>query len=352
MPDLCFAIPGNINTRTGGYIYDRRLILELRRLGWAIEHLSWAASFPFPSSADLHDAARTLAELPAGSLILVDGLAYGAMPALAELEGRRLRLVSLVHHPLAMESGLTSDQQRMLFESERRALQAACAVICTSTTTALTVRDNYGIVSDGLFVAPPGTDPVPWAAAQSPGDRDVFHLLSVGSVTYRKGHDVLVEALARIADIHWACTIAGSLDREPATATLIRKMIARYGLANRIFLTGEVAEVSDLYRRADVFVLPSRYEGYGMVFAEAMGHGLPIVGTTGGAIPEVVPQAAGILVPPGDVAALATSLRRMIIDPAMRHGFAAGARAAAESLPRWEETARSVATVLQKIRNA
>src|SRR4029077_19414789 len=97
--DLRFAVPGDIETRTGGYIYDRRLMLELRRLGWAIEHLLWGAGFPFPSPADLAAAAKTLADLPAGSLILVDGLAYGAMPALAELQGRRLRLVSLVHHP-------------------------------------------------------------------------------------------------------------------------------------------------------------------------------------------------------------------------------------------------------------
>ena len=351
-PDLRFAIPGNIETRTGGYIYDRRLILELRRLGWAIEHLSWGAGFPFPSSAELHGAGRTLAELPDGSLILVDGLAYGAMPALAELESRRLRLVSLVHHPLALETGLTPDQQGMLFESERRALLAARAVICTSTTTARTISNNYGIAWDGLFIAPPGTDPVPPAAAQSRGDGDVLHLLSVASVTHRKGHDLLVQALAQVADLEWTCTIAGSLEREPATVGLVRKMIAHHGLTDRIILTGEVVEVSDLYRRADIFVLASRYEGYGMAFAEALQYGLPVIGTTAGAIPEVVPLAAGILVPPDDVTALALALRRTIADTAARRGFAAGARAAAETLPGWEETARGVAAVLEEIRNA
>jgi hypothetical protein len=161
VPDLRFAVPGDIETRTGGYIYDRRLMLELRRLGWAIEHLSWSASFPFPNSADLAATAKSLAAMPDGSLILIDGLAYGAMPALAEAEGRRLRLVGLVHHPLANETSLTSAQQALLLGSERRALQAARAVICTSATTGRTLIDDYGIASDRLFIARPGTDRLP-----------------------------------------------------------------------------------------------------------------------------------------------------------------------------------------------
>jgi glycosyltransferase involved in cell wall biosynthesis len=351
-PDLFFAIPGNIETRTGGYIYDRHLMFELRRLGWAVIHLTWGASFPFPTPADLVGAARSLAELPAGSLVLIDGLAYGAMPAQAELEGRRLRLVSLVHHPLALETGLTPDRQAILFESEHRALQAARAIICTSATTARTISDHYGIAPAALFIARPGTDSLLPAAAPVRGVGDAIHLLSIATVTHRKGHDSLVEALARVADLNWTCTIAGSLEREPAAAALVRKMIAHHDLGDRITLAGEVAEVSDLYTRADVFVLASRYEGYGMVFAEALRHGLPVIATTGGAIPEVVPPAAGILVPPDDVAALAYALRRMIADPATRHGFAAGARAAAAALPHWEEAARDVASVLEAVSNA
>jgi glycosyltransferase involved in cell wall biosynthesis len=352
VPDLYFAIPGNLETRTGGYIYDRRLMFELRRLGWAVAHLSWGASFPFPSPADLAGAARSLAELPAGSLALIDGLAYGAMPAQAELEGRRLRLVSLVHHPLALETGLTPDLQGMLFESEHRALQAARAVICTSATTARTIRDNYGIARDVVFIARPGTDSLSPTATQVRGAGGAVHLLSIATVTYRKGHDLLVEALARVADLNWTCTIVGSLEREPVAAALVRQLIAHHGLGDRISLVGEVAEVSDLYRHADVFVLASRYEGYGMVFAEALGYGLPVIATTGGAIPEVVTPASGILVPTDDVAALAEALRRMITDPATRRGFAAGARAAAEALPRWEEAARDVAAALELVSNS
>jgi glycosyltransferase involved in cell wall biosynthesis len=347
VPDLTFAVPGDLEMRTGGYIYDRRLMTELRRLGWSIEPLSLAARFPFPEPADLAAAARSLATLPDGSLAMIDGLAFGAMPALAEAEGRRLRLVGLVHHPLARETGLTPAQQNMLHDSERRALQAARAVICTSATTARSLMEEYGIAADRLTTARPGSDRV--TTGHQPASAGPVHLLSVGTLTRRKGHDLLVAALAEVADLHWICTIVGSRERDAVAAALVREAIARHGLADRIVLAGEVADLSAQYEGADIFALASLYEGYGMVFAEALQYGLPVIATTGGAIPEVVPPSAGILVAPGDVPALAAALRRLIAEPRARRRFAAGAREAAMALPRWEETARQVAAALQAI---
>jgi glycosyltransferase involved in cell wall biosynthesis len=349
LPDLSFAIPGDIETRTGGYGYERRLMRELRSMGWSVNHLSWGSSFPFPDPADLADAGRSLAALPDDSLVVVDGLAYGAMPTLAEAEGRRLRLVGLVHHPLARETGLTAARQASLLQSERCALQAARAVICTSDTSARTLIHEYGVTPDRLFVARPGTDPVTLGSTPPSAADTVVHLLSVGTVTHRKGHDLLVEGLARVGDLPWTCTIAGSLDREPATAVVVAERIAGHGLADRIVLAGEIADLTAHYGRADVFVLASRYEGYGMAYAEALQHGLPVIATTAGAIPEVVPPTAGILVHPDDVAALAAALRRLIDNPAERHRFADGAREAAAALPRWEETAQAVANALRGI---
>jgi glycosyltransferase involved in cell wall biosynthesis len=348
VPDLAFAVPGDLETRTGGYIYDRRLMAELRRLAWSVEHLVLNAHFPFPEPADLAAATRRLASLPDGSLTMIDGLAFGAMPALAEAESRRLRLVGLVHHPLARETGLTAAQQTMLRESERRALRAARAVICTSDTTARSLIEDYGVAADRLNTARPGSDRV--TTRHRPASDGYVHLLSVGTLTRRKGHEILVAALAQVADLRWACTIVGSLERDPAAAALVGESITRHGLADRIVLAGEIGDLSAHYAAADIFALASLYEGYGMAFAEALQHGLPIIATTGGAIPEVVPPSAGILVPPGDARALAAALRRMIDDAPARRGFAAGAREAAMALPRWEETARQVAAALQRIR--
>src|SRR5258706_2195864 len=237
VPDLRFAVPGDLATRTGGYIYDRRLIAELRRLGWSVEPLAWSARFPFPDAADLAAAAASLAALPDRSLVLIDGLAYGAMPDIATAESARLDLVALVHHPLARETGLSDAQQQALAESERRALQAARAVICTSATTARTLVADYGLAAANVSVAPPGTDPASPAPPRRAGSS--VRLLSVGTVTPRKGHDLLVEALARIAGLDWRCTIAGSLDRDPAMVARVRQRIAAQRLGDRIVLAGE-----------------------------------------------------------------------------------------------------------------
>src|SRR5439155_12650465 len=204
-------------------------------------------------------------------------------------------------------------QQQALAASERRALQQARAVICTSATTAKTLVSDYGLAAARVSVASPGTDPVSpvHPARAGPGVRR----LAVGTVTPRKGHDLLVEALAGVVGLDWTCTIAGSLDRDPAMVASVRQRIAAHRLGDRIALAGEVADIAALYAAADLFVLPSRYEGYGMAFAEALQQGLPVIGTATGAIPEVVPPTAGLLVPPDDVAVLAAALQRLIGDP-------------------------------------
>jgi glycosyltransferase involved in cell wall biosynthesis len=338
---IAFAVPGALDTRTGGYAYDRRLIAGLRARGVAVSHLAWPENFPYPAPADLAAAAQSLAELSDRDIVIVDGLAYGAMPMLAAAEGQRLRLVALVHHPLALETGAAP----ALCESERAALRHACAVIATSAVTAETLRRDYGVPAERLVAAPPGTDPAPWAPRRGAPP----HLLSLGSVTPRKGHDLLVAALVTLRDLPWRCTIAGSLDRAPDTARRLRAQIEAAALSDRITLAGEVAEAAELYAAADVFVLASRHEGFGMAYAEALAHGLPVIGTTAGAIASVVPEAAGALVPPDDVAALTDALRRLLTDATARETAALAARQAAAQLPRWDETVATVAALLRRL---
>jgi glycosyltransferase involved in cell wall biosynthesis len=346
--DLCFVIPGDLATLTGGYGYDRRLIAELRRAGWKVAHLPLGPSFPFPNAVDLEAAGESFAALAEESLVLVDGLAFGALPEIAETEAERLRLVALVHHPLAEETGLRVATSDALFHSERRALAMTRGIIATSSTTARRLIERYGVTAERLAVARPGSDPASPPPAGARGQGHIVNLLSVGTLTPRKGHDLLIEALARLADLPWTCRIIGSPDRAPATAADLRGRIARHGLQSRIILAGERADLLSAYDTADVFVLASRHEGYGMVFAEAMQHGLPVIATTAGAIPEAVPPGAGILVPPDDVAALAAALAQLIGDPALRARYASGARTAALALPSWADTARQVAEALRR----
>jgi glycosyltransferase involved in cell wall biosynthesis len=224
--------------------------------------------------------------------------------------------------------------------SERVGLRQAAAVIATSEATAETLRRDYDVPTERLVVAPPGTDPAPPAA------RLGSHILSLGSVTPRKGHDVLVAALGRVTHLPWRCTIAGSLDRAPGTVVDLRAQIAAAGLGARITLAGEVEDAGALYADADLFVLASRHEGFGMAYTEAMMRGLPVIGTLAGAIPSIVPAEAGALVPPDDPAALAKAIARLLTDPAARDAASAAALQAAMHLPRWEDTVETVLALI------
>ena len=173
-------------------------------------------------------------------------------------------------------------------------------VVVTSPTTAKLVASDYGVSAEHITVARPGSDPAP----RSRGSRsEVPHLLSVGAVVPRKGFDVLVAALATLAELPWRLTIAGDLTRDPNEAARLDAGISQHKLTGRIAALGAVSSerLAALYDDADLFVLASRFEGYGMAYAEALSHGLPVIGTTAGAIPDTVPQAAGLLVAPGDV---------------------------------------------------
>ncbi len=340
-----FAIPGDLDTPTGGYAYDRRMMAELSRCGWDIAHVALSGQFPMPDPATLTSTYSQLAQLPEGIPIIVDGLALGVLPDIGRHLGSARPLVALVHHPLALESGITAARAEVLRASERAALAAARRVIVTSRATAAVLTADYGVPPAHLTIASPGTDPRPFVSLNRAG---VPHMLSVGTLVPRKGHDLLIAALAMLRDLPWRLTIVGDSARDPATTAALRHAIADAGLDDRIALVGAVppGELQQHYIAADFFVLASRYEGYGMVYAEAIAHGLPVIGTSAGAIPEVIPKAAGLLVPPEDVPALASALRRLLSDSATRYRLAHAARQAAPRLPRWQEPAIVFITAL------
>ena len=351
MPRLHFALPGPLDQRSGGTIYDRKVIEALREDGWWVEVLEWPSTFPFPNEDDRLEAAASLAALPDNALVLIDGLALGTLPGLARLQKDRLRLVALVHHPLALETGLSPMMAATFAAEEQDALTSVRAVIVTSETTAAIVESAFGVPGDMITVAHPGVDKPSEAdrfvyeAERPPGPVRIF---SMGSISPRKAHHVLIEALARIEDLDWTCAIAGSLEREPEVAEALIGQIAMLGLTERVTLIGEVDEVqaADLYRQADIFALASVYEGYGMVFAEAQAHGLAIVATTGGAIPEAIYPGAGLLVPPNDAEAFAEALRELVGDKVRRDMMRLVSQEEGLKLPDWNHTAARIARAL------
>jgi glycosyltransferase involved in cell wall biosynthesis len=345
---LGFAVPGSLGQPTGGYAYDRRLIAALRTLGCEVHVIDLGDGFPYPDAATRQGALERLRATPAGRPLVIDGLALGVLPEAAKALAPTHPLVALVHHPLALESGISSGAAGAMAESERAALACARHVVTTSPSTRRVLIADYGVAPEQATVALPGID----AVAASPRlHRGAVTLLAVGAVVPRKGYDILIDALATLADLDWRLVIAGDRTRDRATADAVAAQIAAMGLGARVSMHGAVAEdeLARLYAEADMFVLASRHEGYGMAFAEAINHGLPIVGTRAGAIPETVPPGAGILVDPDDVAALATALRTMIADPRARENHATAARTAAAQLPRWDATARIFLSVIESV---
>jgi glycosyltransferase involved in cell wall biosynthesis len=340
-------VPGDLATPTGGYRYDRRIIQELRRLGWQVDVLDVGDGFPFPSVAQRASALMILSAAPGGCPIVLDGLAFGALPEAGALRSRS-PLIALVHQPLASASGLDAVQADVFRESERAALAAAARVVVTSEATGRVIASDYGVQSSRISVVRPGNDRVPPAD----GSRDgVVQLLSIGSVVPDKGYDLLIAAVVTMADLPWRLTIAGDRTRNLAAAAQLDADIAAHALGDRVVVLGAVTpeRVTELYLASDVFVLASRFEGYGMALAEAIAHGLPVVSTTAGAIPDTVPQGTGMLVPPNDLTALAHALRRVISDRAERQRLAMNARAAGAQFPTWQDSARLFAGAIRTV---
>lgn len=344
MTALHFVLPGDPETRTGGFIYDARIIAGLRAKGLEVALHALPDGFPEPSATALEAAAALFAGLPDGARVVVDGLALGVLPEILRPNAERLELVALVHHPLAAENGLSPARQEELFALEKAALTLTPQVITTSRNTAESLAP-YGVAAERITAVPPGVDPAPLAKGSG---GEPLALLTVGSLVPRKGHEVLFTALAQLAELDWRLTCAGSLARDPALVARLRSLCAECGLAERVDFRGEVAdaELERLYDGADLFVLASLYEGYGMVYTEAVARGLPVIATRTGGVPEAVPAGAGILVPPGDVAALAQTLRRVIGEPEAYAELRTGARAAREGLADWDASAAAFGAAL------
>ena len=346
MKRLAFAVPGDLATPTGGYIYDRRMIAEFEKLGWQVDVVGLGDGFPRPSAAQKNFARDQLLAMPDKCPVVVDGLALGVLPEAAEALRPKAPLVALVHHPLAYETGVAPEQAQMLWESEMTALAAAAHIVVTSAATARLLQEDYEVRPELITTAPPGTDRAKPATGSADG---ILRMISVGAIVPRKGFDVLVAALAKLPDLSWRLTIVGDRSRDPPTAARLDADIAAHRLGDRITVLDAVSaeRLAELYAGADLFVLASHFEGFGMAYAEAIARGLPVIGTTGGAIPDTVPPNAGVLVEPGDVRALTRTLELLIRNTEERRWLAAGALEAAKTLPTWEDSARAFAAAVE-----
>ena len=349
MKRTIFVIPGNLDTPTGGYIYDRMVIEGLRASGWHVDLVSLGEGFPAPAESTRRRALDLLASLAHPCPVIIDGLAYGVLPEARQHLHPANPIVALVHHPLALETGTSVSQAQLFRASETLALSFAAQVIVTSPSTGRELTQHYQVDQDILTVICPGTDRAKHLA--SPGAQPCLNLLSVGAIVPRKGFLSLIHALAPLAGLDWTLNIVGDPTRSPDTALALSSAIEQSGLKSRIHLLGTRSrpELEKLYAASDLFVLASEHEGYGMAYAEALAHGLPVIGTHAGAIPDTVPSEAGLLVEPGNVNAISRALESLMLDRDLLAKLASGARQVARTLPTWQDAARQFEQVLHQV---
>lgn len=362
-----FLVPANIRYNSGGNIYNARLTEGLRALGTDVEVIAVEGSWPESDAKERRRLASFLGARPpatagaSGTVTIVDGLIACGAPD--ELEA-----AAAAGHPAWVLLHMASPSHP---DGERRALEAAAGVICTSPSVADHVKEHHGL--PGARVALPGTDPAPVAAGSQPP-----HIVAVAALLPNKCQLLIVKALAQLKDLPWTASLVGALDGDPAYAEQVRAAIAEDGLGDRIRLTGQLVgdALAAEWHRADLSLLVSRSEAFGMVVTESVARGIPVIVREGtGAVDALALgrtgrhggcgahqpsahahqyRAQGRADPlPGAAVgftgperthpdALAGAIRKWLAEAGLRAEWQSRALAARQHLPGWAATARHV----------
>jgi glycosyltransferase involved in cell wall biosynthesis len=341
---VSLIVPAPFDLVSGGYGYDRRIVAEMRASGLIVDVVELTGSFPFADDLARQNAGAAWNGLKPGTKVVIDGL---ALPAFHGIQGEvsARGSVGLIHHPVSMETGQAATARDALANVEQRFFPLLTRLIVTSDTTAETLITRFHVPPERVSIVVPGTDD----ATRSPvRNSSVCKILSIGTLIPRKGHDVLLRALASLRDLNWHLTIVGSPDRDPPHARALMTLAEDLKIADRVRFAGEqVGEALDhIWSAADLFALTTHYEGYGMVIAEALKRGLPVVITEGGAAGALVTDRSGVVCPVGDHVHVANALRRLITGGDERRQMADRAWRAGQTLPSWRDQAALFAAAL------
>ena len=339
---IAFLVPGPIAAISGGYGYDRRIIAELRTAGHQVDILETTGHHPLPDEAARASARAAWTAMAPDALPVIDGLGLPAFDGLIDRAA-----IGLIHHPTSLEAGFSEPDAQTLAALEKRILPALAGCIVTSPTTAETLSRDFAVPPDRIATVVPGTDPAPRNTGSGSA---TCNIITIGSLIPRKGHELLLRALARLSDLDWHLTIAGGAP-DPVYAATLSNLAEDLAIAQRVrfagTLTGDALET--LWQGADIFALATQYEGYGMAIAEALKRGLPVAITKGGAAAALVPVEAGVACDVGDLVTYSKALRRVIFDTELRAEMAQAAWDAGQALPGWPSQGAAFAAALAQL---
>lgn len=337
-------VPAPFDTVSGGYGYDRRVIAGLREAGHAMRVIELAGRHPLTDDLARDAACAAWDSIGDREHPIIDGLALPAFAGLEDALSAR-SAIGLIHHPTSLETGFSADERASLAAMEKRLLPRLARIVTTSETTAEQLASVFGIDPERTKVIVPGTDDAP----RSPGSGGpTCHILAIGTLVPRKGHDVLLRALARLFDLDWRLIIVGSPDHDPVHARMLTALAEELGIARQVEFAGVVTgdALGALWQKADLFALATHWEGYGMAIAEALKRGVPVAVSDGGAAGKLVTEMSGVVCPVGDWINLSKALRRMIFGSELRREMAEAAWQAGQMLPSWQTQVREFAQAL------
>jgi glycosyltransferase involved in cell wall biosynthesis len=341
---VSLIVPAPFDAVTGGYEYDRRIVAGLRVAGHGVEVIELRGSHPLADEAARDAACAAWDSVSVDSRPIIDGLALPAFAGLDDALAAR-NTVGLIHHPTSLEVGFSETERANLLALEQRLFPRLIRIVVTSEPTADRLAADYRVNRGRIRVVVPGTDDAPRSAG-SHGPS--CHILSIGTLIPRKGHDLLLRALARLFDLDWYLTIAGSSERDPVHAHALAAIVEERGVSRRVRFAGEVTgdALEALWRDADLFALATHWEGYGMAIAEALKRGVPVAVSDGGAAGHLVTPEAGVVCPVGDQVNLSKALRRLIFGNELRRRMAEAAWQVGQTLPSWRTQAREFVQAL------
>ena len=346
---VAFVTVGDTSRLTGGYLYHARVLAGLQECGLDVEEI--VASGASPTKQE--EAASRLGSLfdPRGfDVVVVDALARIVCAPHLDRWCEACPVVAMVHElpSAAAPSPATATRDR---ELEERLLRVDRLIAVSDHGSS--ILQERGVPAGRIRVVPPGFDRL--SSANVDADPALYHgalvrTLCVAQWIPRKGILDLVRAWTVRERPGATLRLVGETDADPAYAASVRSAIADTPGAS-ITVSGPVDDsaLGTAYATADLFVLPSRYEGYGIVYAEALAHGLPVIACDVGPVPGLAGAEAATLVPPGDIGALSGALDLLLGDPALRSRMSTAARRRADHLPRWEDTVAAFRRVLEEV---